>query len=90
MKEGSTSASFGGVHTVSLHFETSDSADKVCSFYKPKFPNAMVMTTQSNQCTIISNDKNNMITITAKEESGKTQIVVASVKKADASSSSSN
>jgi zinc-ribbon domain len=90
LKEGSTSATFGGVRTVSLHFETSDSADKVCSFYKPKFPNAMVMSTQSDQCTIISNDKNNMITITAKEESGKTQIVVANVKKADAGSSSSN
>ncbi|MGD0268715.1 MAG: hypothetical protein ABSB14_06600 [Candidatus Sulfotelmatobacter sp.] len=89
MKEGSASASFGGVRTVSLHFETSDSADKVCSFYKPKFPNAMVMSTQSDQCTIISNDKNNMITITAKEESGKTKIVIANVKKADAADSSS-
>jgi hypothetical protein len=90
MKEGSASASFGGVRTVSLHFETTDSADKVCSFYKPKFPNAMVMSTQSDQCTIISNDKNNMVTITAKEENGKTQIVVANVKKADAASSPSN
>lgn len=89
LKEGSTSASFGGVHTVSLHFETTDSPDKVCSFYKPKFPNAMVMSTQSDQCTIISNDKQNMITITAKAENGKTQIVVANVKKADASDSSS-
>jgi len=90
LKEGSTSATFGGVRTVSLHFETSDSADKVCSFYKPKFPNAMVMSTQSDQCTIISNDKNNMITITAKAENGKTQIVVANVKKADSGTSSSN
>jgi zinc-ribbon domain len=89
LKEGSASASFGGVRTVSLHFETTDSADKVCSFYKPKFPNAMVMSTQSDQCTIISNDKNNMVTITAKEENGKTQIVVANVKKADAGDSSS-
>src|SRR5580700_8624280 len=72
MKQGSASATFGGVHTVSLHFETTDSADKVCSFYKPKFPNAMVMSTESNQCTIISNDKNNMVTITAKGENGKT------------------
>ena len=49
----------------------------------------MVMSTQSDQCTIISNDKNNMITITAKEESGKTKIVIANVKKADAADSSS-
>jgi hypothetical protein len=90
LKQGSASASFGGVRTVSLHFETTDSADKVCSFYKPKFPNAMVMSSESNQCTIISNDKNNMVTITAKEENGKTQIVVANVKKADAASSPSN
>ena len=90
LKEGATSATFGTVHTASLNFETSDSVDKVCSFYKPKFPNAMVMTTEANQCTIVSNDQKNMITITVKAESDKTRIVITNVSKSGAANSSSN
>jgi hypothetical protein len=90
MKEGSTSVTFGNVHTAALTFETSDSVDKVCSFYKPKFPNAMVMTAQTNQCTIVSNDQKNMITINAKVESGKTRIVITNVSKSGGASPSSN
>jgi hypothetical protein len=90
LKEGATSAPFGAVHTASLNFETTDSVDKVCSFYKPKFPNAMVMTAQADQCTIVSNDQKNMITITVKGETGKTRIVITNVSKAGAANSSSN
>ena len=90
LKEGATSATFGTVHTASLNFETSDSVDKVCSFYKPKFPNAMVMRTEANQCTIVSNDQKNMITITVKGESDKTRIVITNVSKSGAANSSSN
>jgi hypothetical protein len=90
LKEGATSATFGAMHTSTLNFETSDSVDKVCGFYKPKFPNAMVMTSDVNQCTIVSNDKKNMITITAKSENDKTRIVIANVSKSGAASSSSN
>src|SRR5882757_5781277 len=90
LKEGATSATFGGVHTASLNFETSDSADKVCSFYKPKFPNAMVMSTETDQCTIVSNDQKNMITIAVKTESDKTRIVISSVSKSGAANPSSN
>jgi hypothetical protein len=90
LKEGATSASFGNVHTATLNFETSDSVDKVCSFYKPKFPNAMVMTSEANQCTIVSNDQKNMITIAVKGENDKTRIVITNVSKAGSGSSSSN
>ncbi|HWY20712.1 MAG TPA: zinc ribbon domain-containing protein [Candidatus Acidoferrum sp.] len=90
LKEGATSATFGAVHTVSLNFETSDSVDKVCNFYTPKFPNAMVMTTDPNQCTIVSNDQKNMITITVKGENDKTRIVITNMSKSGAASSSSN
>ena len=81
LKEGATSATFGTVHTASLNFETSDSVDKVCSFYKPKFPNAMVMTSDANECTIVSNGQQNMITINAKMDGGKTRIVITNVSK---------
>jgi hypothetical protein len=90
MKEGSSSVTFGNVHTAALTFETSDSVDKVCSFYKPKFPNAMVMTTQTDQCTIVSNDQKNMITISAKIERGKTRIVITNVSKSGGANPSSN
>jgi hypothetical protein len=90
LKEGATSATFGAVHTVSLNFETTDSADKVCSFYKPKYPNAMVMSTQADQCTIVSNDQKNMITITVKGQTDKTRIVITNVSKSSAANSSSN
>jgi len=90
MKEGSSSVTFGNVHTAALTFETSDSVDQVCSFYKPKFPNAMVMTTQANQCTIVSNDQKNMITISAKIQNGKTRIAITNVSKAGGANPSSN
>src|SRR6202167_4361247 len=56
MKNGAATATFGGVHTASLTSESSDSVDKVSSFYKSKFPNAMVSSSNENHCTIISND----------------------------------
>ncbi|MGA7218312.1 MAG: zinc ribbon domain-containing protein [Candidatus Sulfotelmatobacter sp.] len=90
LKEGSASATFGGVHTAALNFETPDSVDKVCGFYKPKFPNAMVVTSNENQCTIVSNDQKNMITINARTEGAKTKIAISKVSKSDASNSSSN
>ena len=62
-RNGASSATFGGMHTVTAMFETSDAADKVCSFYKSRFPSAMVTTSDPNHCTIVSNDQKNMITI---------------------------
>jgi hypothetical protein len=91
MKQGSVSMSFGNVHTTALTFETSDSVDQVCSFYKPKFPKAMVVSSDNDQCNIVSNDQKNMITINAKVEGGKTKIVLSNVnRKSDGGGSSSN
>jgi zinc-ribbon domain len=91
MKQGSVSMSFGNVHTTALTFETSDSVDQVCSFYKPKFPKAMVVSSDNDQCNIVSNDQKNMITINAKVEGGKTKIVISNVnRKSDGGGSSSN
>jgi hypothetical protein len=87
---GAASATIGGIHTVALNLDTSDSVDQVCSFYRPKFPNAMVTSTDADQCTIVSNDHRNMITITAKTHGGKTRIAIANVSKSGAADSSSN
>jgi len=75
-KNGASSASFGGVHTVTAMFESSDSLDKVCEFYKAKFPNAMSTTADQSRCTIVSNDQKQMVTINieARGDASKFQI----------------
>src|SRR5580765_203234 len=62
-KNGAASTTFGNLRTVNVEFESSDSVDKVCSFYRSKFPNANVSTSDENHCTIISNVSPNVITI---------------------------
>ena len=90
MKEGSVSVTFGNVHTAALNFETSDSVNQVCSFYKPKFPNAMVVSSDENQCNIVFNDQKNMITINAKTENGRTKIVISNVSRSTGANPSSH
>ena len=79
MKSGAASANFGGVHTASANFETGDSLDKVASFYKAKFPNAMVTTSDENHCTIVSNQSKNLITINIQATGDRTQIQIANI-----------
>jgi zinc ribbon protein len=91
LKDGAASATFGGVHTASLSSESTDSVDKVANFYKTKFPNAMVTSSDAGRCTIISNDKKSMITINIEAVSDKTKIQITNVtRKSDAATSSSN
>jgi hypothetical protein len=78
-KNGSASASFGGVHTATLAAESSDSVEQVSSFYKAKFPNAQVNTSDTHRCTIISNQHGSMITINIQGEGDKTKIQISSV-----------
>ncbi|MGA8271023.1 MAG: zinc ribbon domain-containing protein [Candidatus Sulfotelmatobacter sp.] len=79
LKNGAASATFGGVHTVSLNSESTDSVDKVSDFYKSKFPNAIVTSSDSGRCTIISNDHRNIITINIQAEGDKTKIQITNV-----------
>lgn len=80
-RNGSSSAAFGGIRTVSAVFETPDSPDKVCSFYKPKFPGAMVTTSDQNHCSIVSNTQKNMVTINIHSSGGRTRIQITNVTK---------
>src|SRR5579862_7063878 len=88
--DGASSTNFGGMHTATLNFETTDSPEKVCDFYKPKFPHAMVVTHESNQCNIVSHEHDNMITINVQGEGDKARIVITSVRRSGGSNSSSN
>jgi hypothetical protein len=87
MQNGAASATFGGVHTASLTSETSDSVDKVSSFYKSKFPNAMVSSSNANHCSIISNDNKTMITINIEGRGDRTKIQITRVSRNSGSGS---
>lgn len=85
-KTGAASANFGSVHTVAANFESADSVDKVCSFYKSRFPAAAVRTSDQDHCTIVSNDQNNMVTINVQASGDTTKFQITSVRKQAASS----
>jgi hypothetical protein len=80
-RNGASSAAFGGIRTVTAAFETSDAPDKVCTFYKSKFPGAMVTTSEQNHCTIVSNNQKNMITINIESAGDKTKLQITNVSK---------
>lgn len=85
-KEGTSSAMLGSIHTVTANFASSDSVDKICDFYKTKFPGAMTTTADANHCTIVSSDNQNMITINIKAAGDTTKFLITSVSKKAASS----
>lgn len=87
-KQGASSATFGGMHTVAARFESSDSVDKVCNYYKAKYPGAMVRTSDANRCTIAANDQGNMITIVVEDHSGVTRFQITNLSKKAGSGSS--
>jgi hypothetical protein len=80
-KNGTATMTFGNMHTVTATFESSDSVDKVCDFYKAKFPSSTMTTSDQNHCTIMSGDQQNMITITAQSNGDSTKLVIANVSK---------
>ncbi|MFZ0958730.1 MAG: zinc ribbon domain-containing protein [Candidatus Sulfotelmatobacter sp.] len=79
VKNGAATATFAGIHTASATFKSSDSVDQVTAFYKAKFPNAMVSTSDQNRCTIIAQDQKNMTTINIQADDGQTKIQITHV-----------
>ena len=82
-KNGTATATFGGIHTASASYTTSDSVDKVCAFYKSRLTNPMVTTSDQNRCTFVSNDKKNMITINAEADGDTTKLQITNVSKTE-------
>src|SRR5271169_5992118 len=80
-KDGASSASFGGVHTATAFFQSSDAVDKICDFYKTRFPGAMVTTSDQGRCTIVSNDRKNMITINIDARGDTSRLQITNVSK---------
>jgi hypothetical protein len=80
-KNGSASVTFGSLHTVTAVFESSDSVDKVCDFYRTKFPNATVSSSDHSQCSIFSGDKGNSMTITVISRGDGSRFTIAKLTK---------
>ena len=85
-KNGASSATFGAIHTVTANFESNDSVDKVCAFYKSRFPNAIATTADQNRCTIVSNDQKNMVTINIEPNGDASKFQITNVSKKSAAS----
>lgn len=85
-RNGASSASFGGMRTVTAMFESADSTDKVCSFYRSRFPRATVNASNQGQCTIVSNDPANMVTINVQSSGDGSRFQITTVIKRDKSS----
>jgi hypothetical protein len=80
-KGGAATATFGSIHTVTASFSTTDSLDKVCAFYKSRFPNAMASNADDTHCNFVSNDQKNMITVNAQASGDVTKVQVSNVSK---------
>lgn len=85
LKSGSAVASFGGVQTVTANFESGDSVEKVCNFYKSKFPGAIVTSSDRDRCTIALGDYKSTITVNVEGVDGMTKFQIASVTKSASS-----
>jgi zinc-ribbon domain len=80
-KNGTATASIGSIHTVTAIFESSDAPDKICSFYKAKFPAATVATSDERRCTIVANDQKDMLTINVEGNGDSTKLQFTRVSK---------
>lgn len=76
---GGANVSFGNMHTSAAEFESSDPVDAVTKFYQSRYPNANMTTAENGRSTIVSGDKNNLLTISIEERDGKTHIHIARV-----------
>lgn len=80
-KDASASVTMGSIHTVTAVLESSDSVEKVCTFYKEKFPNATVTSSDQNRCNLVSNDQKNMVTININGDGDSTKLQITNVSK---------
>lgn len=80
-QEGAASATVGSIRTVTASFSSGDSAEKVCAFYKSRFPKANVNSSDQNRCTIVSRDDKTVTTINVEGGGGSSTFQIASVTK---------
>lgn len=80
-KAGTAAVSFGSFHTVTAIFESNDSVDKVCEFYRAKFPNANVQSSDQTHCSIVSGGQGNSTTITVDSSGDGSKLTIVKLTK---------
>jgi len=80
-KEGTTAVTFGSIHTVTAIFESRDSVEKVCDFYRSKFPGANVASSDKDECTIISGEKGAQTTISVQSSGDGSRFTIVKLTK---------
>ncbi len=79
--EGSSTVNIGDLQATTLILESSDPSRKVFEFYKAEFPHATMTSSEGDQHTIMSGDKDDIVTVVIAEEDGKTRITIARASK---------
>jgi hypothetical protein len=84
-KKGAADLTIGPARTIVVNFESNDSAEKICGFYKSRILGSTVKSTDQNHCTVVSKEPLHVIII--KIEGGETtKFQIACVTKPAASS----
>lgn len=84
-KAGTASVAFGPIRTVTGNFESSDPVTKVCDFYKSKFPDANISSSDQNQCTIVSGVQGNSTTVSVQTNGDGSRFTIVKMTKKTAS-----
>jgi hypothetical protein len=79
LDNGAASVNMGGTRTVAANFETDDPPRKVADFYRSKFPDAKISTSDEDHYSIVSMDNHHIVTIKVEPEGSKTVIHIANV-----------
>jgi hypothetical protein len=90
VKGSTANVALGSMHTSSAEFESSDPTESVAEFYKSKFPDANVTSSDGAHHTIISGLKNNLTTVVIEPKDGKTRIHITRVTGSNITSSSTS
>jgi hypothetical protein len=78
-KGSAANVSFAGMHTSAAVLESDDPPANVYDFYKSKFPEAQVSSSQHDNYSIVAGDQGNMTTIHIQTQDGKTLIQISKV-----------
>ena len=68
-KVGTASVTFGSLHTVTANFESNDSVEKICDFYRSRFPAATVQSSDQTHCSIVAGNQGNWTSTTISVQS---------------------
>jgi hypothetical protein len=83
---GSASTTIGAMHSVTATFESEASVDKICAFYKSKFPSATPISATQDLCSLVSNSPPNMVTVNIQSHGDGSRFQITSVTKKGTSS----